>query len=116
MTLFRLAALAWIADGIARPLMYLTDAFGLASAPGASFPAVMLGGALGLAIGAFLWLRPGRGSAAVGTLFGFYVLPSLLLVQFTGTPPWLIVLATFGIAAFVLSAACLWRTRRGTAA
>jgi hypothetical protein len=115
MTLFQLAAVAWIAGAIARPLMYVTGTFGFASTPGASLPAAMVGAAVGVAVGAFLWLRPGRGSALAGVLFGFYVIPTLLLAQVLGTPPWLIVLAIFGIAAFALSAACLWQTRRGAA-
>jgi hypothetical protein len=112
MTLFQLAAVAWIAGGIARPLMYVTGTFGFASAPGASLPAAMVGAAVGVAVGAFLWLRPGRGSAVAGVLFGFYVVPSLLVVQFVGTPPWLIVLTILGLAALALSVACLWQTRR----
>jgi hypothetical protein len=115
LTLFRLAALSWFAGGIARPLMFLTDAFGYGTTPGASLGAVLAGAALSVAVGAFLWLRPGRGAAIVGVAFGFYVVPSLLYVQFLGTPPWLIVLAALGIAAFGFSVACLWRTRSGVA-
>ena len=76
----------------------------------------MLGGALGVAVGAFLWFRPGRGSALAGVVLGLWVLPSLLSTQILGTPPWLVVLAILGLAALALSLACLWQTRRPAAA
>ena len=116
MNLFRLTALAWLAGGIARPLMFVTGAFGIRDAAGVSLPAVLLGGAVGVAVGAFLWLRPGRGSAIAGVLFGFYAVTALTFIPLVGTPGWMIVLVTLGLLAFGLSAACLWRTRRGDAA
>ncbi len=112
-TLFSLTALAWFLGALARPVMYLTDAFSYGTAPGASLASNLVGAAVGLAVGAALWLRPGRGSALAGVLFGFYILPTLLLVQIIGTPPWLIVLAALSVLTLVLSVACLWRTRGG---
>jgi hypothetical protein len=113
-TLFRLTALAWFLGALARPVMFLTDAFSYSTAPGASLASNLVGAAVGLAVGAALWLRPGRGAAVAGVLFGLYIVPTLLLLQIIGTPPWLIVLAGLSVLALVLSVACLWMTRSGT--
>lgn len=92
--------------------MYLTDAFGFRSVSGGSLALSLVGAAVALAVAAFLWLRPGRGSAIAATAFGFYVVPSLTFIPLIGTPPWFLVLAVLGFAAFGLSIACLWTTRR----
>jgi hypothetical protein len=115
-TLFRLAAIAWLAGSAARLLMFATDAFGYADLRGSSLAGTLIGVALGLAVGAALWAMPGRFAAVVGVVFGFYAVPGLLAAQVLGTPPWFVVLVPLGLAAFLLSAACLWRTRSGTTA
>jgi hypothetical protein len=110
-TVFRLAALAWVAIGLAQVLLAVVD-----PPPGVTTSSVLptaAGGAvLFTAISAFLWLRPGRASATLGLLFSF---PSILSVTWGssfGWSLWFVVPEVLVLFAFALCAFALWRTMR----
>jgi hypothetical protein len=86
-----------------------TGAVQLAGGAGASTMALSVGAIVGIVIGLALWLRPGRGSALAGILFGFYVVVGLLLLQSLQFDPPFVVIEAIGIAAFVLSVVAFWR-------
>jgi hypothetical protein len=110
-TLIRLAVLAWLAAAIARIGLFVVDA-----APAGdelSGPALGLGVALCVAVAAWLWRRPGRGSTLAATILGTYALTGLFYLPLIGPQPWFLVLVLTGLAAFALSLAAAIAVRRG---
>ena len=108
---FRIASATWVAGGFARPAFWWLYVAGHPDSSELLLPAFLFGAALCFGVAAFLWLRPGRLSAGIAVLLGFYAIPSLLYVQIPGMPPSFAALVALSLASLVVSAYCLWRTR-----
>ena len=110
-TLIRAAVIAWLAAAVARVGLLVADA--APSGPAGSVPAMALGTALCVAVAAWLWRRPGRGSTLGATILGTYALTGLLYLPLVGPQPWFLVLSLTGVVAFALSLAAAIVVRRG---
>ena len=109
-TAFRAAAIAWLATAIAR---IGVGVLGAGPAGGGVAPLTLgLGAVLGLAVAAWLWLRPGRSSAFGAILLGFYAVAGIAYAPLIGLQPWFIVFAGTGLVAFALSIVAYLTTRR----
>ena len=105
-TMFRPAALAWVAVGLAT-LLYGVS--GPHDGDGMLLASSLIGGALSFAVAAAMWHRRGRGSAVAGVLLGLLDLPSLLYIPLL--PGWYAIPSALALVALVLSAMCLWQSR-----
>jgi hypothetical protein len=114
--LSRLAAVAFFAGSAVRLVLGVTGAVRLSGGVPMTMMAVGIGAIAGILIGLALWLRPGRVSALIGILFGFYAVVSVALLQVVGFDSAFILIVAIGVVAFGLSVAAFWKAGRELAA
>jgi hypothetical protein len=110
-SLSRLAAIAWFAGSGVRLFVGLTGVSRFADGS-TMVVAAGIGAVLGLVIGVAMWVRPGRGSALAGSLFGAYAVFGLLYLPLLNFDPWFALMAVVGVIAFILSVVTLWLAQR----
>ncbi len=111
-TLFRVAAIAWLGTAVARVLLVVVGAGPVSSAGDGSMSAFLIGAVFGVALAWLHWTRPEPRTAAIGAAFGLYTMLAILYLPLVGVPPWFAVTLATGAIALGLSALCFLATRR----
>ena len=110
--LFTLAAVAWLVAAVARPALAGAGLLDLGGDPARTWTAASAGAAAGIVVGVLHLVRSTRGTALFGLVVGSPAIFTLVAVPQVGEPAAVAVLAATGLTAYLLSAACLWRTVR----